>query len=202
MDNPSAYEQGADNDEQKKMIQYRKPAQLLQESLHFLPKGRALDIAAGSGRNALYLAEHGFSVHAIERDQEALQALQDAARERSLRQVTVEVMDLEGPSLPGKAFPMETYDVALIFFYLFRPLFPAFLRTLKPGGLLMYETFLLENYVRYNRPRRAAFCLASQELLVLASGLHVLHYDEGERIAGNGRPPTYTARLLARKNEA
>ena len=201
MNNRSRYGQGTVNGVQSELTRHREPAQFLRESLLLLPKGRALDVAAGSGRNTLYLAEHGFSVHAIDSDQEALQVLQAMARERRLLQVTAEVVDLEGPSFPSKAFPSATYDVVLVFFYLFRPLFPAFLRTLKPGGVLVYETFLLENHRRYNHPRHAAFCLAAQELRTLASGLQVLHYDEGERIAENDGFSMYTVRLLARKNE-
>jgi len=202
MNHHSGYGQGAGNHKRNELTRFREPAQFLRESLPLLPKGRALDVAAGSGRNTLYLVEHGFSVHAIDRDQEALQALQATACERRLLQVTVEVVDLEGPAFPDEAFSPATYDVVLVFFYLFRPLFPAFLRTLKPGGMLVYETFLLENHLRYNHPQRAAFCLAAQELRTLASGLQVLYYDEGERIAKNERHGMYTARLLARKNEA
>lgn len=201
MNNRPGHEQGTVEDVQARATSSRGPAQFLQESLPLLPKGQALDVAAGSGRNALYLAEHGFNVHAIDRDQEALQAFQDTARERRLLQVSVEVVNLEGPSFPDEAFPSATYDVVLVFFYLFRPLFPAFLRTLKPGGVLICETFLLENHLQLHHPQCATFCLAAQELRTLASGLHVLYYDEGERKAKKGRPSIYTARLLARKDK-
>lgn len=60
------------------------PAQFLVDSLPALPKGRVLDVAAGSGHNALFLAEHGFAVHAIDRNPEELRMLQSAARERRL----------------------------------------------------------------------------------------------------------------------
>ena len=201
MKNCSGHKQAKVEEMQSGVALSRGPAQFLEEFLPLLPKGRALDVAAGSGRNALYLAEHGFSVHAIDRDQEALRSLQATARKRRLPQVTTEVVDLEGSLFPDAAFPPATYDVVVVFFYLFRPLFPAFLRTLKPGGMLVYETFLLENYLRYSRPRRADFCLAAQELRTLASGLQVLHYDEGERVAKNGWPSIYTSRLLVRKNK-
>jgi len=158
-----------------------------------------LDVAAGSGRNALYLAKQGFHVRAIDRDLEALQELRTAAHEQQLIHVTAEVLDLEAEPFPEKAFPAETYDVVIVFFYLFRSLFPALLRTLKSGGVLLYETFLVENHQRYNRPRHAIFCLQPHELPTLVSGLQILHYDEGARIGRNGRQEAFTARLLARK---
>jgi SAM-dependent methyltransferase len=138
-------------------------------------------------------------VHALDRDPEALQMLQAAAHEQQLSQVTVEVVDLEVEPFPAQVFPTEAYDVVIVFFYLFRPLFPALLRTLKPGGVLVYETFLIENYERYHRPRHAVFCLQPHELRTLASGLQILRYDEGARTGKAGRQETFTARLFARK---
>lgn len=177
------------------------PARFLIEFAHLLPRGTVLDVAAGSGRNALHLAAHGFTVHAVDRNAEALEALQAAAREHHLSHVTTKVVDLEVEPFPQHVFPQATYDVVIVFFYLFRPLFPALLRTLKPGGMLMYETFLIDNYLRYQRPRHQDFCLARGELRRLVSGLHVLHYDEGVRGSKDGQRETFTARLLARKED-
>lgn len=184
---------------QASMTGSRRPASFLVESLPLLPRGHVLDVAAGSGRNTLYLAEQGCTVHALDRDQDALQALQAAAHGQQLTQVTIEVVDLEGEPFPVQVFPAEAYNVVIVFFYLFRPLFPALLRTLKPGGVLVYETFLIENYERYRRPRQAVFCLQPHELRTLASDLQILHYDEGARIGRDERQETFTARLLARK---
>jgi hypothetical protein len=78
-------------------------------------------------------------------------------------------------------------------------LFPALLQTLKPGGMLLYETFLVENYLRYQRPKQREFCLETHELLTLTQGLHLLHYDEGARRGRDGQTDSFTARLLAQK---
>jgi SAM-dependent methyltransferase len=180
---------------------HQPPARFLLESVHLLPRGSVLDIAAGAGRNALYLAEHGFTVHAVDRSAEALATLQVAARKHHLSHVTTEVVDIEGALFPQQVFPPAAYDVVIVFFYLFRPLFPALLRTLKVGGMLMYETFLIDNYCRYQRPRHQEFCLARGELRTLVSSLHVLHYDEGIRKSKDGQRETFTARLLARKED-
>lgn len=199
MENCTGRKQDQSSSVQASFVRLRQPAAFLVESLPLLPRGRVLDVAAGSGRNTLYLAKQGFTVHALDRDQDARQALQAAAHEQQLSQVTVEVVDLEVEPLPVHVFPTEVYDIVIVFFYLFRPLFPALLRTLKPGGVLLYETFLIENYERYRRPRHAVFCLQPHELRTLASGLQILQYDEGARAGKDGRQETFTARLRARR---
>src|SRR5215831_10036432 len=108
------------------------PAQFLVEHIHLLPKGTALDVAAGRGRNTLYLAQQGFMVHAIDRDATALQALRSFAHEQQLQNVTTEVVDLEAGPVSEAVFPAEKYDVVIVFLYLFRPLIPALIRKLKP----------------------------------------------------------------------
>lgn len=175
------------------------PAQFLVERLHLLPQGKALDVAAGRGRNALYLAEQGFSVHAIDRDAMALQTLLSFAKERNLQNVTTEVVDLETGPVPKSIFPVGQYDVVIVFLYLFRPLMPLFIQTLKPGGMLVYETFLVENHLRYQHPRHREFCFASGELPALLGDLQILHYDEGERPRPDGQPGMFTVRVIAQK---
>ncbi len=175
------------------------PAQFLVESLDRLPRGRALDVAAGRGRNALYLAEQGFSVHAIDRDASALQALRSFAEERKLHNVTTEVVDLESGPVSETLFLPNTYDVVSVFLYLFRSLIPLFVQTLTPGGMLVYETFSVENHLRYQHPRHREFCFEPGELPTLVSDLHILQYDEGERPRPDGQPGMFTVRLLAQK---
>lgn len=175
------------------------PARFLTEQLHRLHKGRVLDVAAGSGRNALYMATQGHQVEAIDRDKQALAILDITARHRRLANLTVREVELEGnPDLPPD-IPKARYDTILVFFYLYRPLFTALLEALKPGGVLIYETFLIDNHLRRQHPRRWEFCLAHNELLRLTSGLRVLHYDEGEHEGGPDSGPAFTARLVAQK---
>ena len=173
------------------------PARFLQEQISRLPKGTVLDLASGQGRNALYLASLGYTVEAIDRDQPALAALAETASRRDLSSLTTTYLDLEADPTRPPDLGTERYDAILVFFYLHRPLFPSLLRALKPGGLLVYETFLIDNHERRRHPRRKEFCLAHNELLHLAGGLRVLHYDEGER---DSRPETsFTAQLVARR---
>ncbi len=185
------------------------PAQFLQEQITRLPHPEgtsvplALDVAAGRGRHALYLAARGFAVEAIDRDEEALAQLAKSAQRRNVFNLTVQTVDLEAhPTLPPD-LPKERYDLILVFFYLHRPLFPVLLQALKPGGVLIYETFLIDNHLRHQHPRRKEFCLGHNELLELTAGLRVLHYDEGEHQDGSGHGSpgsSFTARLLAKKD--
>ena len=172
-------------------------AQQLQ--LHRLPKGRVLDVAAGSGRNALYLASHGFQVDALDRDEQAMAQLAATAKQRNLPNLTVRTVDLERKTDERPEFPKQEYDVIVVFFYLHRALFPALIDSLKPNGVLIYETFTIDNYIRHRHPRRWEFCLAHNELLRLTSSLRVLSYDEGEHDGGHGSSSVFTARLVAQQ---
>lgn len=177
-----------------------KPARFLMDHVHRLPKGIALDVAAGRGRNTLYLAAQGFTVEAIDRDGEALAELEAIARQRNLAHVQTRVLDLESHDHPP-LLPKERYDVILVFFYLYRPLIPALLHALRPGGVLMYETFLIDNHLRYNHPRRQEFCLRHNELLRLVADLRILFYQEGEHREGHGNERAFTAQLIAQKED-
>ena len=178
------------------------PAAFLVETLPLLPRGRVLDLASGSGRNALYLASQGFHVHAIDRDAEALSALAAEARRHTLAHITTERVDLEVDPLRPPDLGSEAYDGVVVFFYLYRPILPLLIRALKPGGVLVYETFLIDNHLRHHHPRHREFCLAHNELLALAEGLRVLHYDEGERRSEGDGGSIFTARLIGRRERA
>lgn len=179
-----------------------RPAAYLLDQVHRLPVGTALDVAAGQGRNALYLAGQGFTVHAIDWDREALASLESAAAQRDLTTLTTRLMDLEADPQKPPDLGHDVYDLITVFFYLHRPLFPSLIRALKPEGVLLYETFLIDNHLRYHHPRRKEFCLDHNELLGLAKGLRVLHYEEAEQPADREKRSAITARLFARKEKS
>ena len=155
------------------------PSDWLLQNLDLIDRGRpVLDVASGRGRHALWLASRGFTVHAIDRDEEKLAALMAQARGNNLV-LTTAALDLESrtPDL-GK----ERYGTVLVFNYLHRPLFPALIRALQPGGLLLYETFTIGQRER-GRPRNPAFLLRDGELQTLVAPLQILRQRAGE-VAG------------------
>ncbi len=169
----------------------------LVDHLSRLPHGTVLDVATGRGRHALYLASKGFPVHGIDRDTDALHELLAQAQEAGLSSITTESIDLEVNPQHPPDLGTTMYDVILVFFYLYRPIFPQLIKALKSGGVIMYETFLLDNHIHRQHPRRTEFCLETNELLTLLQGLRILHYDEGDHAGPSGR--AFTARILARK---
>ena len=175
------------------------PSPFLTSQLSRLPNGKILDIAAGRGRHAIYLASKGFAVHAIDRDADTLHELQTQARQKGLSALTTECIDLEVDAQHPPDLGTAAYDVITIFFYLYRPLIPQLVKALKSGGVIMYETFLLDNHIHRQHPRRKEFCLEANELLTLLQGFRILHYDEGEHEDPSGKGRAFTARALARK---
>ncbi|MBK9305616.1 MAG: dihydroneopterin aldolase [Nitrospira sp.] len=177
-----------------------RPASFLIQQLPRLPTtGKVLDVAAGAGRHTLCLASLGYQVEAVDRDSHALTQLSSAAHARNLTEITTRTVDLE-PLPPQKPnLGQSAYDVILVFFYLTRPLFPHIIDALKPGGLLLYETFLIDNHLRYQHPRRHEFCLLHNELIRLISDLRVLYYNEGPHNADQDAKSVYTAQLVAQK---
>lgn len=169
----------------------------LVDQLSRLPHGTVLDVATGRGRHAMYLASKGFSVHGIDRDADALHELQEQAQEADLSSITTECIDLEANPQHPPDLGTAVYDAIIVFFYLYRPLFPQLVHALKSGGVIMYETFLLDNHIHRQHPRRKEFCLETNELLTLLQGLRILHYDEGDHESSSAR--AFTARILARK---
>lgn len=175
------------------------PTQFLVQQLHRLPKGKVLDLASGSGRHALFLASLGYQVDAVDRDEQALARLSTSARIRHLTDISSRVLDLEQQPLQEPHLGHEAYDAILVFFYLHRPLFPSLIEALKPGGVLLYETFTVDSHVQRQHPKRREFCLTHSELLRLTSGLRILHYDEGLHEGTIESESVYTAQLVAQK---
>jgi SAM-dependent methyltransferase len=141
-----------------------------------LPRqGRALDVACGRGRHALWLAERGLATLAIDRDADAVRELNDIAREGGLP-LRAEARDLERGDDP---FRDATFDVIVVVHYLHRPLFPSLVAALAPGGLLIYETFTRAQAAR-GKPTNPDFLLEPGELLELVRSLEVLASREGD----------------------
>jgi len=133
--------------------------------------GRVLDLAAGAGRHVRVLRRAGYQVVAVDRDTSRLKAMFDGDNSCLIKEI-----DLEdgGPWRLG-----EGYDGIVVTNYLHRPLLPSLAEALAPGGVLIYETFMLGNE-RFGRPAKPDFLLRPGELLaVFADRLGVVAFEQG-----------------------
>jgi SAM-dependent methyltransferase len=152
------------------------PAFWLVQHADMLPRtGSALDVASGGGRHALWLAERGLDTLAVDRDATRVQSLTEESRRRQLP-LRAELCDLENGHNP---FGVSAHDVIVVVHYLHRPLFPALISALRPGGLLIYETFIRAQAER-GKPTNPEFLLEPGELLDLIRPLDVLVSREGD----------------------
>jgi tellurite methyltransferase len=157
-------------------------------------RGVALDVAAGRGRNALALARAGMRVVAVDFSGEAMRLLATTARASRLAIWPV-VANLDSFHLKD-----ESFDAIVNINFLDRALFPKFERAIRPGGILIADTFLVDQ-AAIGHPRDPRFLLAHGELRTLAGGLEVEEYREGRVIYSNGEH-AYRASMLARRRKA
>lgn len=152
---------------------------------HIQP-GRGLDIACGAGRDMVYLAQHGWQMTGVDRSEDALQRVAVLAEHSGVDVETLQC-DLETGSDPFTAFGEGGFDLVSVARYLHRPLFPYLKKLLKPGGIIIYQTFIqgCEN-TPVGRPRNPAFLLKEGELAATFADYDIL-LDEVE-ILEDGRP--------------
>jgi tellurite methyltransferase len=149
----------------------REPIPFLKNHVDLLPKGTALDLAMGEGRNGVFLATEGFQVTGVDISEAGFKKAQTLAAEKGVMLTTV-VADLEQYTIPPNAF-----DVIICTYYLQRDLFPKIVKALKPGGMVLIETYLVD-HLQYRPKFNRAFLLERNELLTLLPGLRVLRYQE------------------------
>lgn len=153
------------------------PSAWLAANAALLPRGgRALDVACGKGRHALWLAGRGFAVHAVDRNPDAIEHLNAIAARSDLKLQATQI-DLETD--PPPSLGDSEYDLVMVFNYLHRALMPALRAAVKPGGRMFYETFTVRQAER-GHPRNPAFLLKDGELADLMSPFSVLRSREGE----------------------
>jgi tellurite methyltransferase len=183
------------------------PAAFLVECFPLLPRphrhSRGLDLACGAGQNAVWLAERGWPVLAIDFSSAALDRALALAAARGIavhraspaampaRFDGIVLMEADLETLP---LPEAAFDLILCFHYLHRPLFPAIEGTLAAGGHLLYETFTELQLAHADGPRDPGHLLHPRELRSAFSHLEPLFYRECES-------PHAVASLLARKSQ-
>ncbi len=149
---------------------------------HWTPGTRVLDVACGNGRHANWLASLGCQVTGLDRDAQCLAALAPEVERHGA--------DLEAAPWP---LPGRRFDVVLVTNYLWRPLFPALLAAVAPGGWYVHETFA-EGQQALGRPRNPDFLLQPGELWDVCRGLHVMAYEDG--VVNGARLQRVAARRL------
>jgi SAM-dependent methyltransferase len=158
------------------------------ETSHATPL-RALDVACGTGRDAVYLARQAFEVIALDVLPDALHRAKDLARRNEVQIQTI-ASDLEH----GGSLPPGQFDLVTVFRYLHRPLIPALSRAVGPGGYIVYETFHERNASRGHRPRNPAHLLKTGELSQAFGDFEIV--IERDAIERDGR---FFSSLLARR---
>jgi SAM-dependent methyltransferase len=152
-------------------------------------RGRALDVAGGSGRNALWLAQRGLDVTLADVSDVALARAARAASAAGLALSTV-LVDLEAE--PPPAGP---WDLVVCTYFLNRPLLGALPALLAPGGLLVVAHATRTNLTRHPRPG-PDHVLEDGELPALVRGVELLHVEEGWLESGR-----HEARLVGRSRD-
>jgi tellurite methyltransferase len=161
------------------------PSPLLVEVAEMLPPGRALDLASGAGRNALYLAGLGWRVVAVDSSPAAIRLVRQRAAASGLA-IEAHLADLETGAF---AIDPGGYDLICDILYLQRDLFPRIREGVRTGGLCVAEILLKDG-----RPRN--FALESGELRAEFPGWKILYYSES---APAGEPGWRSARIIARR---
>jgi len=177
----------------RKIPEEGQPSSFLRRHVHLLPPGRAVDLAAGEGRNAVFLAEHGFEVEAVDISNAALRKARALARSRGVRIETI-LADLD-------SYPIERgrYDLIADFYFLDRRLIPKMKKGLKKGGKVIFETYLAANKsLGFPGPENPAYLLKPNELLRLFRGWRILLFREGIFKEGGRRKAI--ASLIAEKS--
>jgi tellurite methyltransferase len=155
---------------------------IIERFCHLAQKGNVLDLAAGLGSNALYLAQKGFHVFAVDISQVALSA--QTHRHPNLLPIC---LDLDSWDIPPGHF-----DLILNIRFLNRRFFPQIIEGLKPGGVLIAETYLaddLKGHQKTSSPCRDYF-LRRNELLHAFLPLHLIYYSEEVDVKAEEKGPS------------
>lgn len=146
------------------------PSAIVKQFFNLASGNKALDIAAGNGRNALFLADHGFAVDAVDISDAGLNLF--AGKHANVRPICADLDNFD--------IPPEQYDLIINIKYLSRRLFPYIREGLKRGGVLIFQTFLNSPDADTEQPHCRDYLLRENELLHAFLSLKILHYREGK----------------------
>ena len=163
------------------------PASIVRELLPLLPCGPALDIACGTGRHALVLAARHQHVTAVDWSDAGLEILEARAAHVPIQRINgVERIgkslhggiDLVHADLEQLELPENSFELILCIQYLQRSLFPQLSRALRPGGVLLFETYTRAQLEFAGGPRNPEYLLEAGELRDAFPELRVIFYRE------------------------
>jgi tellurite methyltransferase len=170
----------------------KEPMPLLVQVAGALPPGRALDLACGAGRHAIFLAERGWQVTAVDASHEGINLARAEAFKRAV-EVDWRVANLESHEFELEA---EAYDLIALFYYLQRDLFARIRAGVRAGGCVIAVIHMVDQSPDM-RPQNPAFLLRPGELRAEFGGWEILHDHEGEPTEGGHQ--RHTAEIVARK---
>ncbi|MGZ3515314.1 MAG: class I SAM-dependent methyltransferase [Thermodesulfobacteriota bacterium] len=170
----------------------KEPNPFLKKNIHLLPRGKALDIATGEGRNAVFLAQHGFEVDAVDISKKGLRKAQELSREKGVK-INTFAVDLDRFQIEK-----ERYDLIANFYFLKRRLIPRIKKGLRKGGRVIFETYILDHReLGTGGPKQAKYFLKTNELIRFFKNFRILFYREGTFREGGKRKAV--ASLIAEK---
>ncbi len=172
------------------------PVEFLRQQVHTLGTGKALSLAAGEGRNAVFLAQQGFAVVAVDISPKGLEKCRQLASQKQVEIETV-VADLDTYDMG-----QEQYDLITDFYYHDPSLFTKIIRALKPGGKLILQNFSVEQPAtsRFG-PRNPAYLVKPNELLAHFADYRIRYYQDTvvELDEGMHQGPGAVVRLIVEK---
>jgi tellurite methyltransferase len=127
----------------------------------------------GGGRNALFLSSKGFQVDGIDISQDAIESALKLAQEKQAK-ISTQLVDLENDFFIKE----ENYDVIICFNFLQRSLLPSMKKGLRDGGVIVYETYIVDQ-AQFGKPTNPDYLLKHNELLELFKDFRCLRYHEG-----------------------
>lgn len=172
-------------------------SQLLQANLPLLKSLRldfgVLDLACGNGRNGLFLARHNVSVIFADNNEVAIQSIADKLQ---LSKLVGECWLVDFEATSSHPLKDKMFDAVMVFNYLHRPLLSSIKEAIRPGGLIIYETFTVKQR-EFGRPGNPDYLLEPAELRNAFGDWEILHDFEGEAM----NPRRAIASLIARRPE-
>ena len=179
----------------------KEPVTFLKQKMDGLKKGKALVLAMGEGRNAVYLAQNGFDVTGVDISEVAIEKCNKLAEERNTA-VNAVVADLTDYDMG-----IGQFDLITKFYYHEPSIFPQIIDALKPGGVFILEQFSID-HLKYREtsrfgPRNPDYLIKPNELLDHFKSLRILYYEDTvvELDEGMHKGAAAVIRLIAEKAE-